>query len=131
MKLPGPDHPITITANPHRVSVHLHGTLAETTRALTLLGWMRGVDDKPPLTWDQVRDVALQIEHQLAQPLPTTPTVATRAVSKPSSPLTVFVKSHTLTDEERAVLALPPRLGGMGLTNPEQLADVENLNSVV
>ena len=31
----------------------------------------------------------------------------------------VFVKSHTLTDEERAVLALPPRLGGMGLTNPE------------
>jgi len=38
------------------------------TRALTLLGWMRGSDQKPPLEWDQVREVALQIEQQLTQP---------------------------------------------------------------
>jgi len=37
MKLPGPDHPITITANPKRVQVLFHGHLiAETDRALVL-----------------------------------------------------------------------------------------------
>ena len=37
-----------------------------------------------------------------------------------------LVKSHTLREEERTVLALPPRLGGMGISNPEELAVVEN-----
>jgi uncharacterized protein (DUF427 family) len=37
MKLPGPDHPITITHNPKRVRVSVGETvIAETTRALTL-----------------------------------------------------------------------------------------------
>ena len=37
MKLPGPDHPITITANTKRVRVTAGGVvIAETTRALTL-----------------------------------------------------------------------------------------------
>ena len=37
MKLPGPDHPITITANPKRVRVSAGGVMiADTTRALTL-----------------------------------------------------------------------------------------------
>ena len=37
MKHPGPDHPIAITPNPHRVRVRLGGqVVAETTRALTL-----------------------------------------------------------------------------------------------
>jgi uncharacterized protein (DUF427 family) len=37
MKLPGPDHPITITANPKRVRVTVGDTIiAETTHALTL-----------------------------------------------------------------------------------------------
>lgn len=37
MKLPGPDHPITITPNARRVRVTLGGrVVAETTRALTL-----------------------------------------------------------------------------------------------
>jgi uncharacterized protein (DUF427 family) len=37
MKLPGPDHPITITANPKRVRISAAGViLADTTRALTL-----------------------------------------------------------------------------------------------
>ena len=37
MKLPGPDHPISITPNPKRVKVVFQGqVVAETTRALTL-----------------------------------------------------------------------------------------------
>ena len=37
MKEPGPDHPITITENPHRIRVMLGGFIvAETTNALTL-----------------------------------------------------------------------------------------------
>jgi uncharacterized protein (DUF427 family) len=37
MKLPGPDHPITITANPKRVRVSAGGVvIAESTAALTL-----------------------------------------------------------------------------------------------
>jgi uncharacterized protein (DUF427 family) len=37
MKLPGPDHPITITANPKRVRVSAGGVvIAETTQALSL-----------------------------------------------------------------------------------------------
>jgi uncharacterized protein (DUF427 family) len=37
MKLPGPDHPITITTNPKRVRVSAGGVvIADTTHALTL-----------------------------------------------------------------------------------------------
>jgi uncharacterized protein (DUF427 family) len=37
MKQPGPDHPITISPNPHRIRVVLGGFIvAETTKALTL-----------------------------------------------------------------------------------------------
>jgi uncharacterized protein (DUF427 family) len=37
MKLPGPDHPITIARNPHRVRVTFAGkAIADSTRALTL-----------------------------------------------------------------------------------------------
>jgi uncharacterized protein (DUF427 family) len=37
MKLPGPDHPITITANPRRIRVSAGGVvIAETANALTL-----------------------------------------------------------------------------------------------
>jgi uncharacterized protein (DUF427 family) len=37
MKIPGPDHPITIAMNPKRVRISVHGeVIAETSRALTL-----------------------------------------------------------------------------------------------
>ena len=37
MRVPGPDHPITIEQNPKRVVVRFHGTkIADTRRALTL-----------------------------------------------------------------------------------------------
>jgi hypothetical protein len=37
-------------------------------RILTLLGWMRGQEIESPLTWTQIREVCLQIEHQLGDP---------------------------------------------------------------
>ena len=44
--------------------------------------------------------------------------------------LPALLRSRPLRDEERALLALPPSLGGMGITSPEKLADTEHLNSI-
>ncbi|KAG0723258.1 hypothetical protein GWK47_042997 [Chionoecetes opilio] len=44
--------------------------------------------------------------------------------------LPALLRSHTMGDDERALLTLPPRLGGMGITSPERMADEENLNSI-
>lgn len=44
--------------------------------------------------------------------------------------LPAMVRSRALGDDERALLTLPPRLGGMGITSPEKLADVEHQNSI-
>lgn len=38
------------------------------TRMLTVCAWMRGESLEAPLTWEQVRDFCMQIEHQLADP---------------------------------------------------------------
>ena len=38
------------------------------TRMLTVCAWMRGEGLETPLTWEQVRDFCMQIEHQLADP---------------------------------------------------------------
>lgn len=38
------------------------------TRMLTLLGWMRGEGIEAPIDWNQVRDIAAQIEQQLTEP---------------------------------------------------------------
>ena len=37
---------------------------------------------------------------------------------------------HICTDEEREILALPPRLGGLGIPNPTKVADQEYHNSL-
>ena len=39
------------------------------TRMLTLFSWMRGESLEAPITWGQTRDICMQIEHQLADPL--------------------------------------------------------------
>ncbi|KAG0710229.1 hypothetical protein GWK47_023244 [Chionoecetes opilio] len=44
--------------------------------------------------------------------------------------LPALLRSHTMGDDERALMTLPPRLSGMGITSPEKLADEENLNSI-
>jgi len=36
---------------------------------LTVLGWMSGQDIEAPLTWSQIRDFCIQVEHQLADSL--------------------------------------------------------------
>jgi hypothetical protein len=48
------------------------------TRMLTVCAWMRGEGLEAPLTWEQVRDFCMQIEHQLADS--TSSPSATRAV---------------------------------------------------
>jgi hypothetical protein len=47
-----------------------------TSRMLTLLSWMRGEGVEAPLDWRQVGDICMQIEQQLANPSPATPTRA-------------------------------------------------------
>ena len=44
--------------------------------------------------------------------------------------LSVLLKGHQLSDEERAILALPPRLGGLGIVNPVEMAATEHQNSI-
>ncbi|KAG0724864.1 hypothetical protein GWK47_039737 [Chionoecetes opilio] len=44
--------------------------------------------------------------------------------------LPALLRSHIIGDNERELLTFPPRLGGMGITSPERLADKENLNSI-
>ena len=39
------------------------------TRMLTLFSWMRGEGIEAPIDWAQTRDICMQIEHQLADPL--------------------------------------------------------------
>ncbi|KAG0724831.1 hypothetical protein GWK47_039790 [Chionoecetes opilio] len=44
--------------------------------------------------------------------------------------LPAVLRSHIIGDNVRELLTFPPRLGGMGITSPEKLADKENLNSI-
>jgi uncharacterized protein (DUF427 family) len=57
MKEPGPDHPITVTPNPHRIRVMLGGFIvAETTQALTLQEGRF-----PPVLYIPRRDVRMDL----------------------------------------------------------------------
>ena len=44
--------------------------------------------------------------------------------------LPAITKLFTCTDNERGLLALPPRMGGMGITLPVERANEENVNSI-
>ncbi len=70
-----------------------------TTRVLTLLGWMRGEHIETQLTWEQVRDLCTQIEHQLSEPPP--------AASPPT-------KSGILSTK-KALLAVTTAVVGLGV----------------
>lgn len=60
MKLPGPDHPITITPNPNRVRVTFAGRLiADTTRSLTLKE-----ASLPPVQYIPREDVEMALLHR-------------------------------------------------------------------
>ena len=68
MKLPGPDHPITITANGNRVRVIFAGqVIADTTRALTL-----AEAGYPPVQYIPRADADMEPAdaHRPRQPLP-------------------------------------------------------------
>ncbi len=52
-------------------------------RMLTVLAWMRGQGVEVPLSWSQVRDFCMQIDHQLADPLSSlTPTASVSLAQK-------------------------------------------------
>lgn len=87
------------------------------TRALTLLEWMRGSEEKPPLEWDQIRDVALQIEQQLTQPQ--LPSVATRPL--PSA-------SHRLSPTAIVGILVALALIGYGVYSRSQSLKSKNAN---
>jgi len=60
MKLPGPDHPITIEPNPKRVQVRLGGeVIAETHRALTLRE-----ASYPPVQYIPREDARMELLHR-------------------------------------------------------------------
>lgn len=62
MKEPGPDHPITVTPNPHRVRVVLGGFIvAETTNALTLQE-----ANYPPVQYIPRADVSMDLLERTA-----------------------------------------------------------------
>lgn len=54
------------------------------TRMLTLLAWMRGEPDAPPMDWKHIHGYCQQIEQQLADPLPTLGPVTAAVVPKRS-----------------------------------------------
>jgi uncharacterized protein (DUF427 family) len=57
LKIPGPDHPITIQPNPAKVIVRLNGqTIAETSESLTL-----SEGSYPPVTYIPRRDVDMSL----------------------------------------------------------------------
>ncbi|MES2477114.1 MAG: SUMF1/EgtB/PvdO family nonheme iron enzyme [Verrucomicrobiota bacterium] len=70
---------------------------AGTTRMLTLLSWMRGEGLDAPLTWSQVRDFCLQIEHQLADPL---------SIVKPTGQVSLVTKKPVTTTVVVTLLVL-------------------------
>ena len=63
MKIPGPDHPISIAPNPRRVRVHFAGqVIAESARALTLKE-----ATYPPVTYIPRADADMSLFHRTQQ----------------------------------------------------------------
>ncbi len=75
------------------------------TRMLTLLGWMRGEGLESHLGWEQVRDIALQIEQQLAEPVAPAPTKAAPK-SGGKAPIALITGAAALIAVVGAIFAL-------------------------
>lgn len=58
------------------------------------------------------------------------PLLAPLENTKRNTFLPALLKSPSIGDDERILPELPPELGGIGITSPEKLAVVENLNSL-
>ncbi len=82
------------------------------TRMLTVFSWMRGEALDAPITWGQIRDFCMQIDHQLADPLSSlTPTQAAFH-SRKKQPVALIAIATTAVLFAIAVLAIqmrPPR----------------------
>ncbi len=92
-----------------------------TTRTLTLLGWMRGEGIDRELTWEQVRDIASQIEQQLAEPAPPASATKPAAGSRGKPPLALIAGALALAAIVAVLFSLksksapPPAPAGQAL----------------
>jgi len=89
----GERNPATSSEDIARLGRHIRPLVADghpgTTRMLTLLGWMAGIDPEvAQLDWSKVHDYAHQIDSQLteAKPLPPAPTTTPATTKRPSAP---------------------------------------------
>jgi hypothetical protein len=76
------------------------------TRIFTMLGWMRGEGIEAPLRWTQVRDLCVQIEQQLAAPLPPASPTHPGARPRKKPPLAIIAVTAGLALLVVPVLAL-------------------------
>lgn len=94
-----------------RLGDRLRGLVADgqpgATRMLTLLGWMRGEGLESHLRWEQVRDIALQIEQQLAEPVAPAPTKAAPK-SGGKGPIALITGAAAVIAVVGAMFALKP-----------------------
>jgi len=79
------------------------------TRLLTVLGWMRGEGVAEPISWEQVRDFCLQIEHQLADPLSIVAGTKRGQATRKKQPMTLVLVATVAALAVIAVLALKTR----------------------
>ena len=63
MKIPGPDHPISIDANPSRVAVTVGGKVIADTRVSSQFGFRRGM-----VTPEQIRKQRPVVRDRATQP---------------------------------------------------------------
>jgi hypothetical protein len=87
------------------------------TRLLTVLAWMRGVEVPRPIGWGEVRNFCDQIERQLAEPLPPSPT-ATTTVSQPGKGRRTLVWSAATLGALLVILILALKLRPAQVVQP-------------
>lgn len=94
LALGGPREPAQSPRDITRLGESLRSLVADgqpgATRMLTLLGWMRGEGIDAPITWEQVRDVSIQIEQQLADPTPPVPATQSAIRSRKKQPVALI-----------------------------------------
>jgi hypothetical protein len=109
----GTRDPAQSTQDIARLGETLHPLVADgqpgATRTLTLLAWMRGDGVETPLSWSQVSDICAQIEQQLANPPPATPTRAIMRMRRSKGARMIFAGVVMLIVIGLVAILLRPR----------------------
>ena len=91
------------------------------TRSLTLLAWMRGMDTGHALTWSQIRDYCEQIEQQLTEP--------SEISAVPTAAIPSQKKNHMVWIFAALAVVLTSVLGGLLLLKKNNDADSSEMKS--